>query len=74
MPSRKSLVRHCFANCTDFRPPTSNGSTQEWAVPIRYTRLLTEPLLRSSIASHPVLGQMAVLKFAQGTNYRLTEG
>jgi hypothetical protein len=51
--------------------PTEEQTT--WRVPLRLTRALEVPLLKTELKEHPVLQNMQILKMAQGTNFQVTE-
>jgi hypothetical protein len=57
-----------------WRGPSSNGDQggDEWAVQLRLTRHLSPVLSRDKVVGHPVMSGMTVLKFANATNYELT--
>ncbi len=44
----------------------------EWAVPYRFTHILKKPISRSELLADPILRNMHHLRFAQGTNYKVT--
>src|SRR5207237_1331423 len=48
------------------------GGTEP-AIPLRYTRYLTTPILRTTLLDHPILSGLAVIRAPQGTNFKLTE-
>lgn len=43
----------------------------EWWVDLKYTKLLSEPILRETLKTHPVLGKMEIFRFAQSSNFRV---
>jgi MoxR-like ATPase len=45
----------------------------EWVIPYRLTRILELPLLRDDLRTHPVLRDLAILKFHSATNFPVTE-
>ncbi|MFZ1752369.1 MAG: EVE domain-containing protein [Caldilineaceae bacterium] len=44
----------------------------DWRVTFRYTQLLEQPLLRSSLKNHPILGTMQVIQSPQASNFRVS--
>ena len=53
--------------------PDNVGGEQEWIVPYILTDKLSEPLYRRDLVSHPVLKNLAVIRFANATNFRVTD-
>lgn len=51
----------------------SGGQATEWRVPYRYTKVLKDPLLKSTLLEHPTLQNMQVLRSPMGTNFKVTE-
>lgn len=51
----------------------AEGPETEWAVPLRYKRILQRPIPRSAAQEHPLLSDMQVLRAPQGTNFKLTK-
>jgi len=47
-------------------------AASEWWISLRYTLILDEPLSRATIKADPLLQNLAVLKFAQASNYRVS--
>lgn len=43
------------------------------AVPLRFTRILSEAVRRTVIAQHPVLKEMQVMRTPNGTNFKVTQ-
>lgn len=56
----------------DFRPQVE-GTAEEWVVPIKLVSKLTSPILRRDLLDHPVLRTLSVIRFANATNFRVTE-
>jgi hypothetical protein len=50
----------------------SDGHAEEWRVPIRYTQILTPPLLKQQLVDDPILSTLQVLRAPTGTNFRVT--
>lgn len=57
------------------RPYPSSGYTEnpnERRVDFVYTKILTEPLLKTNLQKHPVLRTLSVIQAPQGTNFKVT--
>ncbi len=51
----------------------SDDRSRSWRVPLRLSRVLDAPVLRSEFQEHPVLRDVPILNFAQATNFELTD-
>src|ERR1035437_2085904 len=50
--------------------PEYTSGAQEWGARFRYTHILKQPMLKETLRTDPVLGEMLVVRFPQGTNFR----
>jgi EVE domain len=52
--------------------PLYTKAEHEFAIPYRATLILDEPILRSSLLTHPVLKDLTVIQAPQGTNFKVS--
>ena len=56
------------------RPPeTSSTKESERATELRYTEVLSQPILKEDLLEHPALRHMQIIRIPQGTNFPVTE-
>jgi hypothetical protein len=54
-------------------PPPGGSEAEDWLVPVELTRILEMPITRAAAQAHPILRDLGVLKFANATNFRVTD-
>jgi MoxR-like ATPase len=52
--------------------PAELGSGEEFRVDVRLTEIMSRPILKEALLSHPVLKDLTVIKAPQGTNFQVT--
>ncbi|MGY4772905.1 McrB family protein (plasmid) [Kribbella sp. CWNU-51] len=54
----------------DWMQPTEEHTS--WRVPLRLTRVLETPIMKTDLQDHPILKDLQILKMAQATNFEVT--